>query len=193
MLVLASASPRRRELLSGLGVPFEVRPADVPEVRRPGEEPARFAARLAREKATAVARPGEWVLGADTIVVVDEEILGKPADAADARRMLALLSGRAHHVLTAVALIGPGGELAGELVGDTVVEFRDLTGEEIADYVAGGEPMDKAGAYAIQGGAGRFVRRTEGSYSNVVGLPVEEVAELLARCGLRAAARSTSA
>lgn len=185
MLVLASASPRRRELLAALGVDFEVRPSHVPEVPNAHETPVRFVARLAREKAAAVARPGEWVLGADTIVVVDAEILGKPEDAAGARRMLERLSGRAHHVLTAVALVGPGGEPRAEILADTLVEFRELAAEEIAAYVAGGEPMDKAGAYAIQGGAGKFVRRIAGSYSNVVGLPQEEVAEILDRYGIR--------
>jgi septum formation protein len=158
-LVLGSGSPRRAALLRELGVAFAVRVSDVPEVPCAGEEAADFARRAAREKGCAVAGDcdGAWVLAADTVVVVDGEILGKPVDAADARGMLARLSGRAHEVLTAVALIAPGGEPAEELLMRSAVEFRDLGADEIDAYIATGEPFDKAGAYGIQGGAALFV------------------------------------
>jgi septum formation protein len=181
-LILASASPRRRALLAQLGVPFDVVPSDVPETPLPGEAPTAFAARVARDKALAVARafPAAWVLGADTVVIVDHAALGKPVDRDDARRMLAALSARTHRVRTAVALVGPDGHMD-ELGVDTTVAFRALTAAEIEAYLDTGEPFDKAGAYAVQGGAARFVARLEGSYSNVVGLPVDEVAAVLRR------------
>ena len=173
VLVLASGSPRRAELLRAAGIPFEPAAADVDETQHPGEEADAYVLRLAKAKAGRVAAvyPGRTVLGADTTVVVDGDVLGKPADAADAAAMLRRLSGRSHLVLTGVCLIGPGGgqETA---VASTQVEFRPLTGDEIDRYVASGEPMDKAGAYAIQGGAGGFVTRIDGEYDNVVGLPV---------------------
>jgi septum formation protein len=183
MLVLGSASPRRAALLREMGVPFVVCASDVPEAPFPGEAPAAFAARAARDKGAAVARlrPHAWVLAADTVVAVGGEILGKPRDDADARRMLRLLAGRGHEVLTAVALYAPGGACRETLVVATRVSFRDLADAEIAAYVASGEPADKAGAYAIQGGAAPFVGAVEGSYSNVVGLPVDEVHALLRR------------
>jgi septum formation protein len=179
-LILASASPRRQELLRQLGIEFEVKPADISEDLRPGEPPIEYALRLAREKASAVAQqfPQAAVLGADTIVVLDGEILGKPADAQDAARMLALLSGRTHQVTTAVTLIVPGRAPDTRSL-TTQVEFRALQPQEIQEYVAGGEPMDKAGAYAIQGGASRWVIRLEGDYANVVGLPLALVKEML--------------
>jgi nucleoside triphosphate pyrophosphatase len=182
-LVLGSASPRRAALLRELGVDFDVLASDVPEVAVDGEAADAFARRVARDKGAAVARQraGAWVLSADTIVVVDGTVLGKPVDAADARRMLACLAGRIHAVVTAVALTAPGGELADELLVRSGVEFRALTAAEIDAYVATGEPFDKAGAYAIQGGAASFVCRVSGSYTNVVGLPLDEVADLLAR------------
>ena len=185
MLVLASASPRRRELLAQAGYAFEVRPAHVPEDPREGEEPIAYVVRLAREKAEAVYRElagrngagavdsGLVVLGADTTVVVDGQILAKPQDAADAARMLRLLSGRTHRVITGVALAAAEGtEVAAEV---TAVRFVTLSDDEMAAYVASGEPMDKAGAYAIQGLASRFVDRVEGGYFNVVGLPMSLV------------------
>jgi septum formation protein len=179
-LVLASASPRRRELLANAGLAFDVEPVDLDEGRAPGEAPHAYVERLAREKAEAVARrrPGAIVLGADTAVVLGDDVLGKPVDAADASRMLQLLSGRSHEVMTGVAVVSNG--RTASRVARTVVWFADLTGEQIAAYVATGEPADKAGAYAIQGGAAAFVTRTEGSYSNVVGLPMDVVADLLA-------------
>jgi len=193
MLVLASASPRRRELLAQAGFTFEVRPAHIPEDPMEGEDPLTYVMRLAREKAEAVFReltegrnaPGEVrldvhslaVLGADTTVTLDNHILGKPENAADAARMLRLLSGRTHRVITGVAVVTADGvEVAAE---DTAVRFLALSDEEIAAYVATGEPMDKAGAYAIQGRAARWIPRIEGCYFNVVGLPLAMVSTLL--------------
>jgi len=186
LLVLGSASPRRARLLSQLGVPFEVRSSDVAEDLIPGESARDHATRLARDKALAVSasEADAFVLGSDTVVSVDEEILGKPVDAADARRMLLRLSGKTHRVLTAVALVGPGGAVRREVCEESLVRFRKLAAAEIDRYVAGGEPLDKAGAYAIQGGAADFVARLQGSYENVVGLPLDEVRVLLEQEGL---------
>jgi len=185
ILILASSSPRRQELLRQAGIPFEVEPAQVNEDQHTGEPPLSYACRLAAEKAQAVAghHPQRWVLGADTIVVIDGESLGKPRDAQDAARMLRLLSGRAHEVTTAVSLIAPGRH-ADTRSCTTQVWFRTLSDEEIQQYVAGGEPMDKAGAYAVQGGAARWADRIEGDYSNVVGLPLALVTEMLRKNGL---------
>jgi septum formation protein len=219
MLVLASASPRRQELLRNAGISFVVQPADIDETPLTGEAPRACAERLAREKALTVWRARakdappqdpplqDVVLGADTIVVIDEMILGKPADAEDAARMLRVLSGRAHRVITGVCVIGPVGSnrlpvasrrgigtrnyvervdehsavdqpplTASET---TLVTMIELCDDEIREYVATGEPMDKAGAYAIQGMASRWIPRIEGDYSNVVGLPVAMVYEML--------------
>jgi septum formation protein len=190
MLILGSASPRRAALLRELGVPFTVDASDVPERPAPGEAPGGFARRAAIDKGRAVARchPREWVLAADTVVAVGGDILGKPADGADARRMLRCLAGRGHAVLTAVALFGPARGCVETLVVRTAVVFRALADAEIGAYVAGGEPADKAGAYAIQGGAAGFVTAVQGSYSNVVGLPVDELRAMLGRHGLLGAA-----
>jgi len=184
-LVLASASPRRRELLATLGVVFEVRPSDVDETPRPGEPAEALAIRLALAKARAVAGEGELVLGADTVVALGDEPLGKPEDAAAARAMLARLSGRSHRVWTGVALVehGPGRLRTAAGAAATAVEFRPLAAAEIDAYVATGEPLDRAGAYAIQGGAAGFATRLEGSWSNVVGLPLETLPGLFARLG----------
>jgi septum formation protein len=205
MLVLASASPRRRELLTQAGFTFEVRPAHIPEEPRVGEDPIAYVVRLAREKAEAVyaglsrsatAGPSTTlrsaqddspslgaqddslvVLGADTTVVLDGVILGKPEDAADAARMLRLLSGRTHRVITGVAVVtATRTEVAAEV---TAVRFLTPNDEEIAAYIATGEPMDKAGAYAIQGRAAKWIPRIEGDYFNVVGLPIALVSALL--------------
>ena len=184
MLVLASASARRRAYLEELGVAFEARPADVDESRLAAEAPEAMARRLARAKARAVWREGLWVLAADTIVALGDEVLGKPVDRDDARRMLRLLSGREHRVLTGAVLLAPGGEAVLDEVARTAGAFRLVAEGEIADYVAGGEADDKAGAYGIQGAAGAFVARVEGSYSNVVGLPLELVEPALRRAGL---------
>jgi septum formation protein len=172
MLVLASQSPRRAEILRQAGIPFTVRAASVDEAPRAGESPVDYVRRLAVLKAQAVpASDAEIVLGADTTVVVGNEMLGKPADAADASRMLALLSGRRHEVITGICLRrGDGDSFCGHAV--TAVWFAALAAREIEDYVASGEPMDKAGAYAIQGLASKFIERIEGCYFNVVGLPV---------------------
>jgi septum formation protein len=183
-LVLASASPRRRDLLAAAGVRFIADPTPTDEGRLPDEQPAAYVERIARSKAGAGLRrhPGDAVLGADTVVVVDGEMLGKPHDDVEAARMLRRLSGRAHEVLTGVALAMPQGAQA--TVVTTRVWFVELTDADIAWYVASGEPADKAGAYAIQGLASRFVSRLDGSYSNVVGLPVAEVLQLVATSGI---------
>lgn len=205
MLVLASASPRRHELLRNAGISFIVQPADIDETPLPSEPPLECAQRLAREKALSVSRTRSQnlVLGADTIVVIDEAILGKPVDADDAVRMLRLLSGRVHRVITGVCLVGtvPSGQWP--VIGKaeprprsyeilrtenrelrtasetTLVTMSELSEDEIREYVATGEPMDKAGAYAIQGMASRWIPRLEGDYSNVVGLPVAMVYAML--------------
>jgi septum formation protein len=180
ILILASASPRRQELLREAGIPFETHPAHIPEERLPGEAAVDYAKRLSCEKALAVARhlDGRFVLGADTIVVVDEDVLEKPRDHKDAARMLRLLSGRTHNVITGVSVVTPTGIIDTRTC-TTQVFFRRLTEQEIQTYVASNEPMDKAGAYAIQGGAAHFADRTEGEYSNVVGLPLLLVTEML--------------
>ena len=178
--VLASASPRRQELLAAAGYRFTVETADVDETPLAGEAAPAYVARLAEAKARAVlARvPGALVLGADTTVVVDGDILAKPADAEDAVRMLGRLQGRAHDVLTGVALVSATWSRVA--VAATTVWFAPMSRAEITGYVASGEPMDKAGAYGIQGRAARWVSRIDGSYSNVVGVPVALVHELLA-------------
>lgn len=174
-LVLASQSPRRRELLATAGIPFLVRVAPVEEIRQPSEHPETYVRRLARSKAEAVwTSAEEVVLGADTIVVLSEdEVLEKPRDAADARSMLVRLSGREHRVITGICLRHRGGALVASE--ETRVKFAPLDDTEIADYVASGEPMDKAGAYAIQGLASKFVERIDGCYFNVMGLPLSLV------------------
>lgn len=177
-LVLASRSPRRAELLSSAGIEFQIRVADVDEAVIPGEAPLEYVTRLAREKAAAVpASPDEIILGADTTVVIDGQILGKPEDAADASRMLRALSGREHQVITGVCVRRGDDVQAGAVT--TTVWFRTMSEAEIAGYVASGEPMDKAGAYGIQGLAAQFIPRIDGSYANVVGLPVHLVCDLL--------------
>lgn len=178
-LIIASASLRRQELLRNAGIAFEVQPAHIPEDPLPGESAKACAERLAREKALAVARlrPQDVVLGADTVVVVDNELLGKPADAADAVRMLRMISGREHDVITGVCLVVGGRWSVGSET--TRVTVSEMTDTDIAAYIATGEPMDKAGAYAIQGIASRWIPRIEGDYSNVVGLPVALVWHML--------------
>ena len=180
MLVLASQSPRRAEILRQAGIPFTIRSAQVDETPRPGEGAEEYVRRLAEEKALAVeAASEEIVLGADTTVVVGGEMLGKPLDAADARRMLEALSGRRHEVLSGICL-RRGTSLIRDCAA-TQVWFTPMTAREIDDYVASGEPMDKAGAYAIQGLASKFIERIDGCYFNVVGLPVALVYRHLRR------------
>jgi septum formation protein len=205
MLVLASASPRRQDLLRNANIAFTVQAADIDETPFPGESPHECAERLAQEKALAVwrTRPRDFVLGADTIVAVDETILGKPVDAEDAARMLRLLSGRVHRVITGVCVVqtvASQGSLKDSAPSPTsfkvlrtenrelrtasettLVTMSELSDSEIRGYVASGEPMDKAGAYAIQGRASRWIPRIEGDYSNVVGLPVALVFRMLSQ------------
>jgi septum formation protein len=190
MIILASASPRRQELLRNAGITFTVQPADINETPLAGESPRDCVERLAREKAMAVfqGRAGDYVLGADTIVVVEGAILGKPRDADDAVRMLRSLSGRTHAVITGVCVVKPVVRGQGSVASKTdlltasettLVTVCELSDKEIRDYVATGEPMDKAGGYAIQGIASRWIPRIEGNYSNVVGLPVALVYRML--------------
>ena len=183
-LILASASPRRAELLRAAGIDFIVEPAEINEDALAGEPADQYVLRVAREKAEAVARrkTGNLVLAADTTVVVDEAILGKPADAGEARIMLQRLAGRHHDVLTGVVLRNGGREFAA--VERTRVRFLPISAEEIERYIASGEPYDKAGAYAIQGLAARFIDELDGSYTNVVGLPIGRVCSLLRAAGV---------
>lgn len=193
MLILASQSPRRSQLLQNAGIPFIVQPADIDETLLPDEAPGAYVCRLAREKALAIldsAAAGSVVLGADTTVVVDGESLGKPADAADARRMLQMLGGREHQVMTGVCLAWKNRQGVCETLVEcevTGVEFLPMTEEEIAAYIATGEPMDKAGAYGIQGRASRWIPRVNGCYFNIVGLPVARVGQMLATAARRGA------
>jgi septum formation protein len=178
-LVLASASPRRRQLLEMLRIPLLVHPANVQEIALPGELPTAYARRLARDKARAV--PGQVVLGADTIVVLDGRILEKPVDDADALRMLRALQGRTHTVITAVCLVAHGVER--HAVDETDVTFRACSDEFLRNYIATGEPDDKAGAYGIQGWGAALVERIDGDFFGVMGLPVRLVLKLLADAG----------
>lgn len=172
-IILASASPRRAELLRNAGIAFEIRVSHVPEVHVSGESAESYVRRLARAKAEAIEAPGRIVLGADTTVCVDGDILEKPRDGADAARMLRLLSGRWHDVMTGICLVRDGAHSVDCAL--TRVRFSDLGAEEIAAYIASGEPMDKAGGYGIQGLASKWVESIEGCYFNVVGLPVSLV------------------
>jgi len=189
-LILASASPRRADLLSAAGIPFEVRPAHIDEGLRAGEDARAYVSRVAVDKARAIAGQanGRPVLAADTVVVIDGLVLGKPVDSDDAKRMLRLLSGRRHEVITAVALVstrrGQSNAAIDARIESTVVEFAPLDTAEIDWYVATGEPADKAGSYAVQGLASRFVTRIEGSHSNVVGLPMALVYVMCTRAGI---------
>lgn len=186
-IVLASASPRRRELLASLGLEFAIETSGVPEDTNPGESPAESAVRLARQKAEATASrfPNALVLGADTVVVAGREILGKPIDPEDARRMLRLLRNRWHFVITGVALVDSTNARQEARFVETGVCMADYSDSDIDDYVASAEPLDKAGSYAIQGLGSRLVARIEGCYTNVVGLPVCEVAEMLRGFGVK--------
>ncbi|KAF1718298.1 septum formation inhibitor Maf [Pseudoxanthomonas yeongjuensis] len=188
MLYLASKSPRRAELLARLGVDFGVLDLDIPEQRQPGEPAEEYVRRVAREKAgagllTVMAVPGAIVLGADTEVILDDEVFGKPRDAADAAAMLRRLSGRTHHAVTAVSLVSAGREA--QAVSVSEVTFAELGEDEIAAYLATGQAEGKAGAYGIQGAAERFVRHLSGSYSGVMGLPLHETSQLLKTFGVQ--------
>lgn len=185
-LVLASTSPRRAELLELLGVAFEVVAPDVEEVREPGEPPHGYVERAARDKAAAAAVPGAVTVGADTAVVHDGEVLGKPAHPAEAAAMLKRLSGDTHHVVTGVAVaeVDDGRMVLESMVESTLVRFATVTAEEIAAYVETGEPLDKAGAYALQGRGGLLVEAIEGHPSTVIGLPLSATRRLLARRGV---------
>lgn len=185
MILLASASPRRAQLLEQIGVPFEVQPADIDETPHAGEQPCDYVLRVAKNKATAVldSADSRWVMGCDTTVVSpDQQLLGKPSDARDAHEMLSALAGREHCVYSGVCLINAQRELQVQVC--TRVHFAALTPQQIDDYIATNEPFGKAGAYAIQGMAGAFVTHIEGSYSNVVGLPLAQTAELLKQAGV---------
>jgi septum formation protein len=183
-VVLASSSPRRRDLLNLIGIPHEVRPANIDETMRPREAPRRYAERLAREKASAIAvrDPGLITIGADTVVVVNRKVLGKPTDPDDAARMLGMLSGREHTVITAVA-VARGRKLR-SAIEEVLVKFRRLREDEIDAYIATGEPMDKAGAYGIQGFGATMVERVEGDYFAVMGLPLARLVGLMRDVGV---------
>ena len=196
MLHLASQSPRRRELLARLGLEFGVLDVDVPEHRQPGEPPEDYVRRVAREKAgagllEAVAVPGAVVLGADTEVVLEDRVFGKPVDADDAAAMLRALSGRAHRVISAVSLVSAGCEM--QAISESEVTFDTLDEGDIADYLASGEWQGKAGAYAIQGRAQAFISHLSGSFSGVMGLPLYETAQLLKQIGAIAGTRTLDA
>jgi septum formation protein len=186
MLVLASASPRRRELLGWLGVPFEADVADVDERPHPGEPPAALVERLALDKAQAVAarRADTWILAADTTVEIDGDLLGKPLDRREALAMLGRLAGREHRVWTGFALIAPGGAVHASRVVTSRVRFRSVPPEALAQYAASGEPDDKAGSYAVQGRGAALIEAIDGSFTNVIGLPLAEVERALAEAGL---------
>jgi septum formation protein len=192
-VVLASSSPRRRELLNLIGIAHEVHPANIDETRRPRESPRVHAERLAREKASVVAGryPDAITIAADTIVVIDRKVLGKPVDSKEAARMLGLLSGRKHAVITAVA-VARGGQLK-SAVEEVGVKFRRLSAAEIEEYIATGEPMDKAGAYGIQGFGATIVERVEGDYFAVMGLPLVRLVRLLGDVGVKYSFRQVSA
>ena len=197
-LILASTSPRRAEILRDAGIPFEICAADVDEAESPGESARAMVARLAEAKARAVAVPQEAgderiILGADTTVEIDGEILGKPRDAGHARAMLARLSGRTHHVLTGIFLLRLSDGEMRAAVESSAVTFAPLTEQEIEEYVSTGEPIGKAGAYAIQGLAGRFIPRIEGCYFNVVGLPLARCCLLLGELGWRCGGKTKRA
>jgi len=182
-LVLASGSPRRRELLAGLGLAFTIRAAEIDETPHPGETPAACVRRLAHAKATARSEAGELVLGADTVVVLDGQLLGKPRDPADARRMLAAIAGREHTVLTGVTLHGEPQGRQESVVEASRVRMARMSPREIDWYVATGEPLDKAGSYAVQGVGALFVEAIYGNYTNVVGLPLPATCRLFRTLG----------
>ncbi|HXH41124.1 MAG TPA: Maf family protein [Thermoanaerobaculia bacterium] len=184
--ILASQSPRRRELLASIGLTFDVMPSDVPEVPQPGESPEEYVARLSRDKAATIAAREEnaWIIAADTTVLLGEELLEKPADADDAKRMLATIAGRTHTVYTGVTLQNVSQGWRDTRVAETEVRMLPLDAHDIAWYVSTGEPLDKAGAYAAQGIGGMFIDSIHGSYTNVVGLPLALLFQMLRRAGV---------
>ena len=184
--ILASQSPRRRELLASIGLTFEVLPSDVPEVHQPGESPEEYVARLSRDKAEAIASKHDdaWIIAADTTVLLGDELLEKPADAADARRMLATIAGKTHIVYTGVTLQNAALGWRDTRVAESEVRMLPLDERDIAWYVSTGEPLDKAGAYAVQGIGAMFIDSIHGSYTNVVGLPLALLFQMLRRAGV---------
>ena len=184
--ILASSSPRRRELLASINLQFDVVPSEILEVRGEGESPEEYVARLSREKATAVAErfPNDWIIAADTTVLLGEQLLEKPIDAGDAKRMLATISGKTHVVYTGVTLLNLEGHHRDTRVAESEVRILPLTVDDIAWYVRTGEPLDKAGAYAAQGVGGMFVDSIHGSYTNVVGLPLATLFAMLRKAGI---------
>jgi septum formation protein len=185
-IILASGSPRRRELLGSIGVDFDVIPSDVPEVRAAGESPEEYVARLSREKAAAVARqhPDRWIVAADTTVYLGDELLEKPADVDDARRMLAAIAGRTHVVYTAVTVMNAARAYGDTRLAETEVRIAPMSEREIDWYARSGEGLDKAGAYAAQGIGAMFIDSIHGSYTNVVGLPLALLVRMLERAGI---------
>lgn len=188
--ILASSSPRRRELLASIGIDFEVIPSHVPEVHQEGEAPEEYVARLSRDKAHAIAsaHPARWVIAADTTVLLGEQLLEKPVDAADAARMLATIAGRTHVVYTGVTV--QNGESSETRVAESEVRMLPLSPADIEWYVRTGEPLDKAGAYAVQGIGAMFIDSIHGSYTNVVGLPLATLFQMLRRAGIDPLQRS---
>jgi septum formation protein len=184
--ILASASPRRRELLASIGLSFDVLPSAIPEVRAAGESPEEYVARLSREKANALGEqnPSRWVIAADTTVLMDDQLLEKPLDGADAARMLGAIAGRTHTVYTGVTLLNVERAYHDTRVAESEVRMLSLTDSDIDWYVATGEPLDKAGAYAAQGIGGMFIDSIHGSYTNVVGLPLALLFQMLRKAGL---------
>ena len=185
-VILASSSPRRRELLASIGLEFEVRPSNVPEVREEGEAPEEYVARLSRDKANALATqyPNDWIIAADTTVLLGEELLEKPADVQDAARMLATIAGKTHIVYTGVTLEHAARGYRDTRVAESEVRMLPLTRSDIDWYVRTGEPLDKAGAYAVQGIGAMFIDSIHGSYTNVVGLPLATLFQMLRRAGI---------
>ena len=184
--ILASSSPRRRELLASIGVDFDVLPSHVPEEHQPGEAPEEYVARLSRDKAAAIAaqHPSRWIIAADTTVLLGDQLLEKPVDQSDAVRMLSLIAGRTHTVYTGVTLQNAGRAYHETRVAESEVRMLALPREDIEWYVRTGEPMDKAGAYAVQGIGGMFIDSIHGSYTNVVGLPLAMLFQMLRKAGI---------
>ena len=184
--ILASSSPRRRELLASIGVAYDIVPPHVPEEHRPGEAPEEYVARLSRDKAEAVARqhPAQWIIAADTTVLLGDQLLEKPADKRDAARMLSLIAGRTHTVYTGVTLQNLGRQYSETRVAESEVRMLPLSASDISWYVETGEPLDKAGAYAVQGIGGMFIDSIHGSYTNVVGLPLAMLFQMMRKVGI---------